>query len=386
MASRWLALRVDSVSAMLQGLVSILAIALKDDADPVVVGIALVWGFQLSGLSQFVVRNFSEVENIMTGVERLVVYKHVPGEAAFHIEPKPPVCWPRGDIEFRNVVARYRPGLPIVIKGVSFKISQGEHVGICGRTGSGKSTVGLLLFRIIEIESGQIFIDGMDTKNIGLRDLRQRIAMIPQDPVLFRMSVRQNIDPFSQYSDERIWTCLRLVCMEEAIKELQDGLAYQCSEGGANFSLGQMQLLCIARALLQEPGLVMMDEATANVDVKSDEIIQSAIRTNFAAATVLTIAHRISTIIDSNKVAVFEAGELKEFGTPHELVKQGGLFQAFVAEARCELGPEPGAEVELDIETGDEAHAEFGAAPGVSEPVQGGETILGAESAEVKSI
>lgn len=279
----------------------------------------------------------------MTGVERLVVYKHVPSEAAFHIEPKPAVSWPRGNIEFCNVVARYRPGLPVVIRDISFKIEQGERVGICGRTGSGKSTVGLLLFRIIEIESGQILIDGMDTKNIGLRDLRQRIAMIPQDPVLFRMSVRQNIDPFSQYSDERIWACLRMVCMEEAINELPESLAYQCSEGGANFSLGQMQLLCIARALLQEPGLVMMDEATANVDIKSDEIIQRAIRTNFAAATMLTIAHRISTIIDSNKVAVFEAGELKEFGTPHELVRKGGLFQAFVTEAQCELGPEPGA-------------------------------------------
>jgi ABC-type multidrug transport system fused ATPase/permease subunit len=349
MASRWLALRVDSISALLQGLVSVLAIALKDDADPVVVGIALVWGFQLSGLLQFVVRNFSEVENTMTGVERLVVYKHVPSEAAFRIEPKPPVSWPRGNIEFRNVVARYRPGLPVVIKDISFKIEQGERVGICGRTGSGKSTVGLFLFRIIEIESGQILIDGMDTKNIGLRDLRQRIAMIPQDPVLFRMSVRQNIDPFSQYTDERIWNCLRMVCMEEAIKELPDSLAYQCSEGGANFSLGQMQLLCIARALLQEPGLVMMDEATANVDIKSDEIIQRSIRTNFAAATMLTIAHRISTIIDSHKVAVFEAGELKEFGTPHELVRRGGLFQAFVTEAQCELGPEPGAEADIDI-------------------------------------
>merc|ERR1711865_290451 len=144
---------------------------------------------------------------------------------------------------------------------------------------------------------------------------------------------------------DRIWACLRLVCMEEPIHELPDALAYQCAEGGANFSLGQMQLICIARALLQEPGLVMMDEATANVDIKSDEIIQRAIRTNFAAATMLTIAHRISTIIDSNKVAVFEAGELKEFGTPHELCRQGGLFQAFVTEARCELGVEPGTEL-----------------------------------------
>merc|ERR1719223_1012017 len=163
--------------------------------------------------------------------------------------------------------------------------------------------------------------------------------------------------------------------MEAPIQMLPEALAYQCSEGGANFSIGQLQLICIARALLQEPGLVMMDEATANVDVKSDEIIQRSIRTNFASATMLTIAHRISTIIDSHKVAVFEAGELKEFGTPHELVRQGGLFQGFVSEARCELGAEH-----------DESCAEPsvpGAVP-AAEPAQV-ETMLSAELDQMES-
>jgi ABC-type multidrug transport system fused ATPase/permease subunit len=198
--------------------------------------------------------------------------------------------------------------------------------------------LGLLLFRIIELDAGQILIDGVDIRKLGLRDLRQGIAMIPQDPVLFRMSVRQNIDPFSRFDDARIWECLRLVCMDKAIEALGDGLGHLCAEGGSNFSVGQMQLLCIARALLQEPGMVMMDEATANVDVASDEIIQRTIREHFKDATVLTIAHRLSTIVDSSKIAVFDQGELKEFGSPQELaVRSGGLFRDLVIEAHCEI-------------------------------------------------
>lgn len=162
--------------------------------------------------------------------------------------------------------------------------------------------------------------------------------MIPQDPVLFRMSVRRNLDPFGHYDDERIWSCLRLVCMEDSIRGLEGDLAYQCAEGGQNFSVGQMQLLCIARTLLHNPGLVMMDEATANVDVASDEIIQRSIRTHFHGATVLTIAHRISTIADADKVAVFEQGLLREFDAPTELAtRPDGLFRAFLSEAQCEL-------------------------------------------------
>jgi len=337
MGSRWLGIRVDGLAACLQCFVALVSIAYKDHVDPVMVGIGLVWAFQLSGMLQFCVRSFAEVENTMTGVERLVAYKHVPQEAPHMLEPSPSKEWPGGEIELRNVSARYRPELPLVLEGVNMHIMPGERVGMCGRTGSGKSTMGLLLFRIVEVESGQIFFDGQDTKLIGLRDLRQRICMIPQEPIIFRMTVRDNLDPFGTYDDKDIWRCLELVCMDSAIRALTGGLSFLCAEGGTNFSLGQMQLLCIARALLQKPGIVMMDEATANVDAVSDEIIQSTVRSHFANITVLTIAHRLSTIVDSSKIAVFDKGALIEFGTPQELVDKAGALAALFKEACIEL-------------------------------------------------
>jgi len=339
MTSRWLALRVDSVSVALQSLVSLIAVAWKDYSNPVMVGIGLVWGFQLNGMLQFCVRSFAEVENTMTAVERLMAYRHIPQEAAHLLDPRPPTTWPRGEIELRNVSIRYRSELPLVLSGVSFHIHPGERVGVCGRTGSGKSTMGLALFRIVEVEGGQILIDGIDTKTVGLRDLRRRIAMIPQDPILFRMTVRQNLDPFDQHSNEDIWRCLELVCMDLEVKRLPGDVAFLCAEGGTNFSVGQMQLLCIARALLREPGIVMMDEATANVDAASDDVIQRTVRWRFGGATVLIIAHRLTTIVDASKIAVFDQGELREYGTPHELVERGGLLQAFLEEAGIQLPP-----------------------------------------------
>lgn len=340
-SSRWLAMRVDSCATALQSFVALVSIAWKDNIDPVMVGIALVWGFQLSGLLQFCVRSFAEVENTMTGVERLVAYKYVPQEAAHIQEPRPAKTWPKGEIELRNVSARYRPNLPLVLRNVSLHIRPGERVGICGRTGSGKSSLLLILFRIVEVDSGQVFIDGQDTRTIGLRDLRQRIAIIPQDPILFRMPVRQNMDPFGMYTDAQIWKALELVCMDKAVRALEGDLSFLCAEGGTNFSLGEMQLLCIARALLREPGVVMMDEATANVDAASDEIIQTTIRSQFKNSTVLTIAHRLSTIADSMKIAVLEQGEVAEFGTPKDLVQQGGALQAFFSEAGIEVPSAP---------------------------------------------
>eukprot|EP00928_Gymnodinium_smaydae_P031980 TRINITY_DN23293_c0_g1_i1.p1 TRINITY_DN23293_c0_g1~~TRINITY_DN23293_c0_g1_i1.p1 ORF type:complete len:1367 (-),score=172.97 TRINITY_DN23293_c0_g1_i1:180-4280(-) len=345
MSSRWLAMRVDACAALLQCLVALISIAWKDNVDPVIVGVALVWGFQLSGMLQFCVRSFAEVENTMTGMERLVAYKHVPQEASHVCNPQLADTWPTGEIELRNVCARYRPELPLVLKNVSLRISPGERVGICGRTGSGKSTMGLLLFRIVEIESGSIFFDGQDTRQIGLTDLRERICMIPQDPIIFRMTVRDNLDPFHSHTDEDIWRCLQLVCMDQAIRALAGELYFLCAEGGANFSLGQLQLLCIARALLRKPGIVMMDEATANVDSASDEIIQRTIRSHFVNVTVLTIAHRLSTIADSSKIAVFEKGEVIEFGAPHDLVRNKGALAAMFQEAGVVLPFSKGEDV-----------------------------------------
>ncbi|VDN52121.1 unnamed protein product [Dracunculus medinensis] len=217
------------------------------------------------------------------------------------------------------------------------------QIGIVGRTGAGKSSLLRALFRLTEPE-GQIFIDGVDTKTISLRDLRKRISIIPQDPVLFLGSLRRNLDPFSEYSDENLWNVIDAVELKNVVSDLPTGLETEMHEGGVNFSVGQRQLICLARALLRHSKIIVIDEATANVDRKqvsiffvvftlTDALIQSTIKNRFVESTVLTIAHRLNTIMDSDRVMVLSYGELIEFDHPHVLLKQkNSMFGTLVAE------------------------------------------------------
>jgi len=236
-----------------------------------------------------------------------------------------PPEWPQeGKISFENVVASYRQGLPNVLNGINFKIHSGTTVGICGRTGSGKTTLAKCLFRLIEIAEGSIKIDGLDISNIELASLRSKITMIPQDPTLFAGPLRYSLDPANNYSDDQLWQALSDVDMKSHVEGMENQLDSNIVEGGDNLSAGQRQLLCMARALLENPSILIMDEATSNIDGETDNIIQTMLKDRFKDCTVLTIAHRIDTILWYDKVIVLDHGKVLEYDSPEVLSKKAG--------------------------------------------------------------
>ncbi len=206
-------------------------------------------------------------------------------------------------------------------------------MGIVGRTGAGKSSLTMGLFRLIEPAEGEILIDGVDVSELGLHDLRSKLSIIPQDPILFAGTLRMNLDPFEQYRDEEVTTALKQAHLAEFAESV--GLGHDVHEGGANLSVGQRQLVCLARALLRRSRILVLDEATAAVDVETDEIIQKTIREQFSQSTIITIAHRLNTIIDYNKIVVLSAGEIKEFDSPENLLKdKSSAFYSMCKEAK----------------------------------------------------
>jgi ABC-type multidrug transport system fused ATPase/permease subunit len=263
-----------------------------------------------------------EVETNIVSVERILEYAELEPEAPTVIEGhRPPAHWPHdGAIEFKNYSTRYRAGLPLVLKNISMQVKPREKIGIVGRTGAGKSSLTLALFRIIEAASGEIDIDSIDTSSIGLSDLRQSLSIIPQDSQAFEGTIRSNIDPIGRYDDSDLWRALELSHLKDHVAGMDGGLDSLVSEGGSNLSVGQRQLMCLARALLNESNVLVLDEATAAVDVKTDQVLQQTIRSQFANKTILTIAHRINTIMDSDRIVVLSNGEIAEFDSPQNLI------------------------------------------------------------------
>lgn len=336
MANRWLAIRLEFIGNILTFFAALFAVLGRDTISGGLVGLSVSYALSVTQTLNWLVRMTSDVETNIVAVERIKEYTETTQEAEWEIpEKKPPEYWPEhGVVEFNKYSTRYREGLDLVVKDIDCKISGGEKIGIVGRTGAGKSSLTLALFRIIEAASGNITIDKIDISKIGLHDVRRRLTIIPQDPVLFSGTLRMNLDPFNLYDDEKVWSALEHSHLKDFVSGLNAGLQHEVSEGGENLSVGQRQLVCLARALLRKTRVLVLDEATAAVDLETDDLIQQTIRREFADCTVITIAHRLNTIMDSSRVLVLDKGEIREFESPENLLKdKKSIFYSMAKDA-----------------------------------------------------
>lgn len=336
LAIQWLAIRLDFIGSLISFFIAVLAIASNGLIPASFLALGLTYSFQMTTYLKFAVRMIATAEAQMNSVERVKYYiDNIVQEdegTLMGLDGKDVVVpdeWPiQGAVTGEGVQMRYRDG-PLVLKGIDFHVEGGEKIGIAGRTGSGKSSLMIGIFRIQELAVGCITIDGIDTRTVPLRTLRSRLGIIPQDPVLFSASVRFNLDPFTKHTDAEIWDVLDSVNMKDHVTTLPGKLSEEVAEGGDNFSTGQRQLICIARALLRKPKILVLDEATASIDNETDEMIQKMVRVNFKECTVLTIAHRLNTIIDSDRVIVMDAGLMAECGPPEVLLaNEEGVFKS----------------------------------------------------------
>ncbi|KAJ3406625.1 hypothetical protein HDU80_010830 [Chytriomyces hyalinus] len=354
--NRWFSSRIALIGGVVVLAGALGTMAMKDVIGAGLAGLSLSWTISFSDYLVWIVRVYSGTEMRMNAVERVSEYSEIEQERAFILEEnRAPPNWPsKGSVQVSNLEMRYAPDLPPVLRNISFSVKGGEKVGIVGRTGAGKSSLSLSLFRIVEAAQGTICIDGIDISTLGLFDLRSRMTMIPQDPVLFAGTIRSNLDPFNLYDDAAVWSCLKDVRFFESMQSKglsprssieslgsidvgdtarERGLDTAISEGGGNFSQGQRQLLCLARAMLKSSTVTVFDEATASVDNETDANIQRIIRgPSFANTTVLSIAHRLRTVIDYDKILVLDHGRVVQFGTPSELIQSDGIFRSMCIE------------------------------------------------------
>ena len=305
---------------------------------PGTVGLVLTSCLQLPPLMTDLMRFTAQLETNIVAVERIAEYSGLEQEQDCQSEEGLTAVsshWPEaGRVEFKALTLRYKGAGDAALQSVSCTIEAGQKVGVVGRTGAGKSSLAVALFRLVEVDPGSIFIDGFDISNIGLHDLRSRLTIIPQDPTLFAGSLRINLDPFAAHSDDKVWAALEKAHLKDWAAELEGGLDYQVVEGGENLSVGQRQLVCLVRALLRQAKVLVMDEATAALDLDTDALIQATIRAEFEDCTVITIAHRVNTIIDSDLVLVLDKGHLVESGNPSQLAADSStLFYGLVKEA-----------------------------------------------------
>jgi ATP-binding cassette, subfamily C (CFTR/MRP), member 1 len=359
---RWLSVRLDIIGNLLVFTVGILVVTSRFTINPSIGGLVLSYILSIIQMIQFTVRQLAEVENNMNATERIHYYATELEEEAPLKLIDVPESWPAlGEIIFENVEMRYRPNLPLVLQGLTLHVAAGERIGVVGRTGAGKSSIMSTLFRMVEISSGSITIDGVNIASVGLADLRSRLAIIPQDPTLFRGTVRSNLDPFNEHTDLELWSALRQADLVSADAELPSSsseakekpsasndvekptasssavaktaanpnktgriqLDTIVEEEGLNFSLGQRQLMALARALVRGSQIIVCDEATSSVDMETDEKIQRTMATGFRGKTLLCIAHRLKTIISYDRIVVMDQGRIAEVGSPIELWDRG---------------------------------------------------------------
>jgi len=336
-AQRWLGVRIELLGALVVFISTLLIIMFNDvfAIDAGLVAMLIIWSSNFNITLGFLVDHVSEAEASITSVERIHAMSELPQERSMETdeEHRPPDSWPsRGKLEFQDVGLRYRPGLPLALDGLSFTLEPGTRCGVVGRTGAGKSSLTVALFRLVEIESGQILLDGIDLATLGLSDVRGRpkgLAIIPQDPVLMRGTMREVLDPFGSSTDEEIMEALSCVRLADGVN--MDILDAPVEEGGDNFSVGERQLLCLARAMLSKPKLLVLDEATASVDSETDAFVQRMLQTRFENTTLLTVAHRLNTIMNYDQVLVMSDGKAAEFGPPGKLLEnEKGVFSELV--------------------------------------------------------
>lgn len=363
---RWLSVRLDMIGNALVFTTGILVVTSRFNVNPSIGGLVLSYILSIVQMIQFTVRQLAEVENGMNTVERILYYGTQLEEEAPLKTIEVRKSWPeKGEIVFDNVEMRYRAGLPLVLQGLSMHIKGGERIGIVGRTGAGKSSIMSTLFRLVEISGGHITIDGLDIATIGLHDLRSRLAIIPQDPTLFRGTVRSNLDPFSEHTDMELWSALRQAdlvaedpptaptgsnAIAPAVKDpSRIHLDSIVEEDGLNFSLGQRQLMALARALVRGSQIIVCDEATSSVDMETDDKIQATIATGFRGKTLLCIAHRLRTIIGYDRICVMDKGLIAEMDTPINLWRmEGGIFRGMCDRSGIRVEDIRGAREEMD--------------------------------------
>lgn len=315
---------------------SLLTIAGRNSLSPGMIGLVLSYTLEVSNAASYTFRMFALLETSLVAVERIKEYIGLTEEAPWrNADSQPDADWPaRGNIAYSNYSAAYRDNLDLVLKGINIKIYDGQKIGIVGRTGAGKSTLALALFRIIEPRTGKINLDHVDISKIGLHDLRSKMTIIPQDPVLFAGTLRWNLDPCEDYTDDALWEALEQAHLKDFVATQDAGLDYEVLEGGENLSAGQRQLVCLTRALLRKSKVLVLDEATSSVDMATDHLIKDTIHREFSSTTMITIAHRLHTIMDCDRIIVLSGGEIVEQGTPAELVqKEDGLFLSMAKDA-----------------------------------------------------
>ncbi|KAL8691440.1 MAG: hypothetical protein Q9218_003342 [Villophora microphyllina] len=352
--NRWMAFRLNVIGAFFTILVAAVIVS-TTDMDSALAGFALSFALQYSSAITWTIRQYTSVELAMNAMERVVEYSRIPIEEQEGLDV--PAVWPaEGNVQIQGLVAGYAPDLPPVLKGLSFDIARNQRVGVVGRTGAGKSSLTLALFRFLEAREGGIVIDGIDISKIKLHDLRSRLAIIPQDPVLFSGTVRSNLDTFDERGDAELYDALERVHLirrtgnisraESSATGTTDAqgslnttdsntnifasLSSRISEGGLNLSQGQRQLLCLARAIVSRPKIMVLDEATSAVDMTTDVLIQRSIREEFEDSTLIVIAHRLSTIADFDMILVMSDGKAIEYDTPRNLMAKKGAFWEMV--------------------------------------------------------
>nr|XP_046232338.1 ATP-binding cassette sub-family C member 3 isoform X2 [Scatophagus argus] len=334
-SNRWLGVRIEFIGNCIVLFAALFAVTGRENLNPGLVGLSVSYALQVTMSLNWMVRMSSDLENNIVAVERVKEYSETKTEAPWEVEDKkPPPEWPmEGNVQFHDYSVRYREGLDLVLKKLTLNVKGGEKIGIVGRTGAGKSSMTLCLFRLLEAAAGEITIDKVNISEIGLHDLRSKLTIIPQEPVLFSGTLRMNLDPFDKYSDEEVWKALEHSHLHKFVSNQPTKLQLECSEGGENLSVGQRQLVCLARALLRKTRILILDEATAAIDLETDDLIQSTIRTQFEDCTVFTIAHRLNTIMDYTRVLVLDKGQIAEFDTPTNLISQRGIFYGMAKDA-----------------------------------------------------